>query len=153
MPPGITEPPCRQHLLTTLTRQAKLRLAYPGGKPSMSHVVTIQTKLHDPAALAAACRRLNLAAPAEGTAKLFSGEATGLLVQLPGWQYPAVVDVLTGTVRYDNYEGRWGEPRELHKFLQAYAVEKARLEARKKGHTITEQQLQDGSIRLQISEG
>ena len=119
----------------------------------MSHVVTIQTKLHDPAAVAAACRRLNLAAPAEGTAKLFSGEATGLLVQLPGWQYPAVIDVLTGTVRYDNYEGRWGDQRHLNRFLQAYAVEKARLEARRKGHTITEQQLQDGSIRLQISEG
>jgi hypothetical protein len=34
--------------------------------------------------------------------------------------------------------------------LQGYAVEKARIEARKKGHTVTEQQLQDGSIKLTI---
>jgi len=119
----------------------------------MSHVVTIQTRVHDPAAVAAACQRLGLAAPAHGTAQLYSGEATGLLVQLPGWQYPAVIETTTGTVRYDNFEGHWGEQAHLHRFLQAYAVEKTRLEARKKGYTITEQQLEDGSIKLQIQEG
>jgi hypothetical protein len=41
----------------------------------MSLVVTIQTKVHDPHAVAAACRRLNLAAPVHETAKLYSGEA------------------------------------------------------------------------------
>jgi hypothetical protein len=66
----------------------------------MSHIVTIQTKVHDPAAVAAACRRLQLPAPVQGTAELFSGQATGLLVQLPGWQYPAVID----TLRLENQE-------------------------------------------------
>ncbi len=119
----------------------------------MSHVVTIQTRIHDPAAVAAACQRLGLAAPAHGTAQLYSGEAAGLLVQLPGWQYPAVIDTTTGVVRYDHFEGRWGDPAHLHRFLQAYAVEKTRLEARKKGYAVTEQPLADGSIRLQIQEG
>jgi hypothetical protein len=54
----------------------------------MSHVVTIQTKVHDPVAVAAACQRLNLPAPVQGTVHLYSGEATGLIVRLPGWQYP-----------------------------------------------------------------
>ena len=49
----------------------------------MSHIVTIATKIHDPAAVASACRRLNLAEPVQGTARLYSGEATGLLVGLP----------------------------------------------------------------------
>jgi hypothetical protein len=71
----------------------------------MSHIVTIQTKVHDPHAVGAACRRLNLAAPVPGTAQLYSGEANGLVVQFPGWQYPAVIDPLTGTVRYDNFQG------------------------------------------------
>jgi hypothetical protein len=73
----------------------------------MSHIVTIQTKVRDPAAVAAACARMNLPAPAPGTARLFGGEVAGLLVQLPGWQYPAVVDLANGEVRFDNYEGRW----------------------------------------------
>jgi hypothetical protein len=119
----------------------------------MSHVVTIQTKVHDPAAVAAACQRLGLPAPTQGTASLFSGEATGLLVQLPGWEYPAVIDTLTGTVRFDNYSGHWGEQQHLDRFLQMYAVEKAKLEARKKGYSVSEQALQDGSIKVQVIEG
>jgi hypothetical protein len=119
----------------------------------MSHVVTIQTKVHDPIAVGAACRRLKLAEPVHGTAQLYSGEATGLMVQLPGWQYPAVIDTLTGTVRYDNFEGEWGDQAELHRFLQSYAIEKCRLEAQKKGYALSEQALQDGSVKLQILQG
>lgn len=70
----------------------------------MSHVVSIQTKLRDPAAITAACQRLKLNAPVQGTARLYSGEATGLLVQLPGWLYPVVIDTATGEVRYDNFQ-------------------------------------------------
>ena len=119
----------------------------------MSHIVTIQSRLHDPVAINAACQRLGLPVPTQGTAKLYSGEAAGLLVQFPGWQFPAVIDTLSGTVHFDNYEGRWGDQAQLDKFLQIYAVEKAKLEARKKNLLITEQTLQDGSIRLQITEG
>lgn len=119
----------------------------------MSHIVTIQTRVHDPAAVAIACERMGLPAPTTGTARLYSGEATGLLVQLPGWQYPVVIDTLTGSVKFDNYEGQWGEQQHWHKFLQLYAVEKAKLEARKKGFQVSEQSLQDGSIKLQIIEG
>ena len=42
----------------------------------------------------------------------------------------------------------WGAQQELDRFLQAYAVEKAKLEARKRGHVVTEQSLSDGSIKL-----
>jgi hypothetical protein len=119
----------------------------------MSHIVTIQCKIHDPAAVAAACHRLNLATPVQGTARLFSGEATGLIVKLPDWKYPVVIDTLTGVVRYDNFNGHWGAPQHLDRFLQLYAVERAKLEARKKGYQVTEQAVQDGSIKLQIIEG
>ncbi len=47
----------------------------------------------------------------------------------------------------------WGEQRELDRFLQGYAVEKARIEARRRGHTVTEQSLADGSIKLTIQVG
>src|SRR6516165_2558934 len=114
----------------------------------MSHVVRIETKIHDPAAVAAACQRLGVPAPVQGKAQLYSGEASGLLVQLPGWEYPAVVDILTGSIRYDNYGGSWGEARHLDRFLQMYAVERAKIEARKHGYAVSEQQLSDGSIRV-----
>jgi hypothetical protein len=119
----------------------------------MSHIVSIQTKVRDTTAIAAACRRLSLPAPAHGMAKLYSGECAGLLLQLPGWQYPVVIDLASGTLKYDNFEGAWGNQRELDHFFQMYAVECAKLEARKKGYGVNEQSLADGSIKVQISEG
>lgn len=116
----------------------------------MSHIVTIETQVRDATALATACTRLKLDPPVEGTAQLFSGQATGLLVHLPGWRYPLVADTRTGQLRYDNYGGKWGAQEHLDRLMQAYAVEKARLEARKAGHSVTEQALPDGFIRLTI---
>jgi hypothetical protein len=116
----------------------------------MSHIVTIKTKVTDPAALAAACRRLALEPPLQGTARLFSGQATGLIVKLPGWHYPLVADTATGTLSFDNYAGAWGSQSELDKLLQVYAIEKAKSEARRVGHSVTEQTLPDGSIKLTI---
>jgi hypothetical protein len=105
----------------------------------MSHIVSVRTQLRDPAAVASACARLGLPAPAAGTATFFTGEARGLLVQLPGWLYPVVLDTTSGDASYDTYEGAWGEQIQLDKLFQAYAVEKAKLEARRRGHTVTEQ--------------
>lgn len=119
----------------------------------MSHIVTISTRITNAAAVAAACRRLLLPEPTHGTAKLYSGEATGLRVQLPGWRYPAVIDTQTGTIAYDTFDGAWGEERELRRFLQSYAVEVVRMQARQRGMAVTEQQLADGSIKLSIQEG
>ena len=119
----------------------------------MSHIVNIKTQIRDPAALTAACRRLGLVEPTSGTAKLFSGQATGLVVNLPGWMYPAVVDTATGEIQFDNYNGAWGSQSELDKLLQGYACEKAKIEARRAGHAVTEQHLADGSIKLTVHVG
>jgi hypothetical protein len=47
----------------------------------------------------------------------------------------------------------WGDQQQLDRFLQAYAVEKARIEARKKGHSVVEQTLPNGAIKLTIQVG
>jgi hypothetical protein len=118
----------------------------------MSHIVTIQTKVRDPAAVAAACARMNLPAPTVGTAALFGGQVNGLLVRLPGWTYPAVVDLATGEVKFDNFEGRWGDRAQLDRFLQLYPIERAKLEAKANGFPVTEEALENGSIKLEIIE-
>ncbi len=117
----------------------------------MSHVVEIKTQVKDATAVTAACRRLKLHEPRQATVTLFNTEVTGLAVQLPQWTFPIVCDIHTGEVKYDNYGGRWGQQCHLDQFLQAYAVEKARLEARRQGHSVSEQQLEDGSIRVRIA--
>jgi hypothetical protein len=119
----------------------------------LSHIVEIKTEVRDEAAVRAACTRLQLPTPEHKTVRLFSATATGLCVQLPGWTYPVVCHTQTGAVQYDNYGGHWGAQQELHKFLQAYAVEKAKIEARKKGHSVSEARLEDGSIRVTVKVG
>ena len=102
-------------------------------EPILSHIVTVKTEVRDHAAVAAACRRLALPEPVQGTAQLYSGQASGLLVHLPDWLYPVVIDTdhrhrsATTTTA-----ACWGDEQHLHRFLQAYAVERARIEARKK---------------------
>ena len=119
----------------------------------MSHIVSIQTEVRDPAAIRSACDRLGLPEPVFGEAKLFSSSATGWAVQLPDWRYPIVCDVATAKIAFDNFRGRWGDQRQLDRFLQGYAIEMAKIEARKKGHTVTEQPLEDGSVKLTINVG
>ena len=119
----------------------------------MSHIVVIETKIHDATALTEACRRLELAEPVHRNVRLFSDDATGLSVKLPGWRYPIVVDTANGSIKYDNYEGRWGNPDKLGRLLQMYAVEKAKIEARKQGHSVTERPLTGGSIKVTVQVG
>ncbi len=119
----------------------------------MSHIVSIQTQVRDPAAIRSACDRLKLAEPTFGEAKLFTTRKTGWIVHLTDWRFPIVCDVNTGRVEYDNYQGRWGDRTRLDQFLQTYATEKTKIEARKAGHTVTEQSLADGSIKLTVNVG
>ena len=120
---------------------------------ALSHVVEIKTEVRDEQAVRAACVRLQLAPPEHKTVTLFSATAAGLCLQLPGWQYPVVCNLQSGSVQYDNYNGAWGKQAELNRFLQGYAVEKAKIEARKKGHTCSETRLEDGSIRVTVKVG
>ncbi len=119
----------------------------------MSHIVTIQTEVRDVAAIRTACNRLQLNPPVEGDHQLYSGTVCGWGVRLHDWRYPIVCQTETGRIEYDHFEGRWGDPQRLDEFLQSYAVEKAKIEARKRGHTTIEQPLADGSIQLTIHTG
>ena len=119
----------------------------------MSHVIEIKTQVTSEAAVQAACRRLRLAEPVHETVQLYSATASGVAVRLPGWRYPLVCDLATGSVRFDNFEGAWGEPRHLDAFLKTYAIEMVRIEARKCGHAVTETALQDGSVKLTLRVG
>ena len=119
----------------------------------MSHIVKIKTQIKDLSAVQAACQRLKLPAPTQGTTKLFSGEVSGVIVRLPDWRYPAVFNTTTGEAQYDNYGGKWGDQKQFDRFLQSYAVEATKVQARKKGFSVTEQPLQDGSIKLTVNVG
>ena len=124
-----------------------------GLRPITTHIGVYRCRLIPATGGGAACRRLGLGEPAWKTAQLFSGTATGWCIELPGWRYPVVCNVQRGQLQLDNYQGHWGAQQELDRLLQAYAVEKARLEARRQGYSVSERPLSDGSIQLTIHVG
>lgn len=120
----------------------------------MSHIVQIKTEVRDENCVKLACQRLGLEAPKNGHHTLFAGQtADGLAVKLPNWQFPIVINLASGAVDFDNYNGSWGSQKELDKFLQAYAIEKAKYEAQKGGYSVYEETLGDGSVKLTLTGG
>ncbi|MFI5378857.1 MAG: hypothetical protein ACHRHE_06150 [Tepidisphaerales bacterium] len=65
----------------------------------MSHIVSIKTQIRDPVALAAACTRLGLSQPVQGKARLFVTEASGHVVQLPGWEWNEMIAGQVGKLK------------------------------------------------------
>jgi hypothetical protein len=119
----------------------------------LSHIVTIKSEVRDAAAVRATCQRLGLPQPTDGKHTLFTNSATGLGVRLSGWRFPVVCHTDTGQLEFDNFRGHWGEQAKLNAFLQAYTIEKAKIEARRKGHQVTETKLADGSIKVTVNVG
>ena len=119
----------------------------------MSHVVKIQTQLSDINAIRQSCVHLRLEAPVHGIFELYDSTETGWAVNLRDWKYPVICKVETGELAYDNYENRWGDQKRLGELIQRYAVEKTKIEARRRGHSVTEQKLDDGSVKLTVGVG
>lgn len=120
----------------------------------MSHTSKIKgAKISDKEVMDAACDRLELPAPKENQdVKFYSGnKAHGTAVQLPNWKYAIVVDE-NGDIQFDNYGGSWGDQKEIDRFRQAYAIEAGCKIAREQGLRVTEETLENGSIRLEARE-
>jgi len=117
----------------------------------VSHIATIEAELRDIAAIRAAQRRLGWAVCIEKeTVLMFDrNEVTGWAIRAPDWTYP-IVATADGSLHYDNFGGRWGDPKHLDALKQAYAVEKAKLEARRRGHSVREKVQADGTVKLTI---
>ena len=114
----------------------------------MSHTMNIETEIRDIPALKAACKRLGLTAES-GTFKLYESTEDGVGVRLEGWKYPVVVKN-DGKIAYDNYGGSWGKQSELGKLTAHYGIEKAKIEARKKGYSVIEGRNVKGDLTLKI---
>ena len=125
----------------------------PIGERKISHIVKVETQVRDVNALRQACSYLQLEPPILGTYELYNSTEIGWGVQLRDWKYPVVFKVEASEAAFDNYEGRWGNPQRLEELIQRYAVEKTKIEARRQGHSVTEQSLADGSVKLTVSVG
>ncbi len=119
----------------------------------MSHIVTISTEVRDPAAVAAACRRLGLPAPGTAPPRSSAARPPGCSSGCPAGPTRSSPTPTAAGSSSTTSAAPGATAATSTAFLQRYAVEKATLEARRRGHAVAEQSLPDGSIRLTIHVG
>lgn len=136
----------------------------------MSHIVTIKTELRDLQAIRAACKRLGWTfvegqrtyawyGRYMGDSQLPEGITQEELghcdhaIRVPGASYEIGLKATgRGFVPLWDYWHAGKLPENAgQRLAQAYAIEKARAEARRAGHTVSERQLADGSVQLTIN--
>jgi len=124
----------------------------------MSHISKLELEVRDLQVLEIACQRLGLELHrGKRTFKWFGKEAEcDHCISVPGAEYEIGVVKCEGLLNLScdffdgNIEKAIGADGGLLK--QAYAVEKARSEARKKGYTVVERQTQTGiQLRVQLA--
>lgn len=122
----------------------------------MSHWANIQTQIKDIEALAHACAELGVKLIADSTARGYGKQTmkADYVIRLPGPYDVALAKQPDGTFTLTT--DWWGGSVEAvvgknyARLKQLYAVHKATLEAKKKGHTVVRTQ-KDGAIRLTVN--
>jgi hypothetical protein len=120
----------------------------------MSHTTKTAAGIRNAEGLRRAVKRIKGASyHGQGTTQLFNEQVAGHIVSLPDFHYKVAVNLKTGEILSDTYNGKWGDPKLLDKLAQGYAVECGHMEAEQKGHQFTEIPLDDGSIKCTITIG
>lgn len=128
----------------------------------MSHITSIELEIRDLGALKAACGRLGLTfMEGQQNCLYYKGQTASCshAIQVPGAEYEVGV-VASGNGGYglvwDPYQAG-GLASVLGdnagKLKQAYGIEKAKIEARKKGYSVYERVKDNGAITLNIEGG
>lgn len=116
----------------------------------MSHTTTIELEIKSLSALETACRETATPFERDTTVRLYDGTLIeDCFAFTPGgWHYP--VAAKDGKLRFDNYEGAWGDIAELNKVKQRYAVNVQKETARARGYRVREDRLSDGRVKLVV---
>ncbi len=117
----------------------------------MSHIATVKVKLKDLPLLAEVCGQLGVPCDlGQQDVKLYSTTVkAGASFKLKGWSYPVAV-LPDGTVQFDNYNGRWGDPKQLHKVLRRYSERMTYRQAQRMGMAVRREERQDGTVVLRL---
>lgn len=125
-------------------------------KITMSHFTTVTTQIKDLTALKAACSELGVELLGNSQARGYSTNTLqgDYVIRLKGPYDIAVQQQPDGTfgLTTDWWNGHVEKEvgPKFGRLLQFYAVHKATMEARKRGHSVTRKVQKDGAIKLVI---
>jgi len=128
----------------------------------MSHITNIELEIKDLAALKAACNRMGFTFKEnQNTCNYYRGQKADCLhaIEVPGAAYEVGVvknknggySLIWDPFIHGGLESALGPA--AGKLKQAYGIEKAKLEARKKGFSVYERIKEDGAIILSVEGG
>lgn len=117
----------------------------------MSHIATVALRIKELSLLAEVCSDLNVPCSVQSEEiQLYSARVkAAATLRLPGWRYPVAV-LRDGTIQYDNFEGHWGAPGELHRVLRTYAERIAHRHACRMGAAVFREERSDGTLLLRL---
>jgi len=116
----------------------------------MSHIVTLNLKYTDVQALETACQKRNISYQKhKHKCQIYSNNVDAIFsFKLPGWTFPVAV-MEDGEVKYDNYNGHWGDQSKLDSFSQEYGKQIGIQELAKENMFLSsEEQTEDGTMIL-----
>jgi len=138
-------------MFTNLFKYVIIKLIKYLEEIKMSHIAKVNIQFKDAVCITAAAKRLNHKCEVVKNYKFYDGTVvSGTAVYLPGWKYPVIIKD-NGEAVYDNYSGSWGKQSHLDELKQIYGVEVAKKQARIKGYSCREVQMEDGRIKLFVN--
>lgn len=116
----------------------------------MSHTTTLDTDFKDPVSLRKAVEEAGGLWLGASSVRLFDGTEIDaeMAFRLPGWHFP--VAVADGKLHFDNYEGAWGDVKELHKVRRFYARNVSLETLRQRGWRVEETRVEN-RIRIRAT--
>lgn len=102
----------------------------------MSHSQTIKVLVNNKEALELTAKEMNAKSfsTEETDVRMYDGTYKGMFVHFKNWNYPVVI--ANGDLRYDSYNGAWGNERDLKQFRQTYAANVVIVEGQREGMTL-----------------
>jgi len=93
----------------------------------MSHSQTVKVTVTNKEALEATAKEMNAQSYSTEVqdVNLFDGTYRGMFIHFQNWKYPTVI--ADGELRYDSYNGLWGNEKDLQTFRQGYAANVVRI--------------------------
>jgi len=118
----------------------------------MSHITQLALSLQNLECVKSAVTRMDGAVLNGYKTRQLAGKSRKVLeLQLPSFKLPIYIDINTGEVFNDNYNGHWGDLGVYNKFLQLYASEVAKDFAINNNYSYEEEELAGGKIRCTLS--
>ena len=95
----------------------------------MSHTVTTKVEYKNLEALRSSVLAMGGQVIGEGKHQLYQHkDVEGFGFKLPNWSYPLVL-TKSGELKFDDYNGRWGNPKDLEALKGSYTLEQGKLTA------------------------